>query len=30
MIAFAAWADRAAADTSAGLDLRIAPGAGLA
>jgi N6-L-threonylcarbamoyladenine synthase len=30
MIAFAAWADRAAADTTAGLDLRIAPGAGLA
>jgi len=30
MIAFAAWADRAAAETTAGLDLRIAPGAGLA
>lgn len=30
MIAFAAWADRAAAETAAGLDLRIAPGAGLA
>jgi N6-L-threonylcarbamoyladenine synthase len=30
MIAFAAWADRAAANVAAGLGLRIEPGAGLA